>query len=183
MKFKFSAIVLFVIFVTSCTKDTPVESEFTRLKNAHLDIPTSLDFSFAPKSSLLPVTCTPEESKIYLPEKQWISGSFDYFDEFKQSECYVLNKGCEAIDANHLKEIFAGQIMDINSNSIVFDGWVIVDISTASGNPLLPVNGEIQVTNGTGRFDGVSGSIRMNGNVSISNGIMNWKGDGFTAYK
>ncbi len=180
---KYSYLVLVLMFFCSCGSDVPVESEFERLKSAHLNIATTLEFTFIPDFTLTQITCSPPEAKILLPAKQWIRGTFDYFEGIDETRSYVMNKSCEAVDATHLKELFEGFIIDKNNNSITFTGWVIVDAESAAANPLMPVNGEIQVTEGAGKFKGVSGSVRMNGNISYLNGLMEWKGDGFIAFK
>lgn len=183
MKLKIPFLLVLVVFMYACGVETPEESEFERLKKAHLDIPAKLEFTFIPDFTLKQLDCMPLEAKIQVPAKHRIQGTFDYFEGIDETRSFILNKGCTAVDATHLNQIFEGFLIDVNNNSISFTGWVLVDVTNAAGNPLLPVTGEIKVTNGAGKFNGVSGSALTNGNLSYQNGVMEWKGDGFIAFK
>lgn len=183
MKTRLFFLLSFIFFAASCTKETVVENEFDKLKKAKVPFPFDVYFSATPDLTVPLVQCLPVEGKIFLPGKQLIKGNVDYLNEIDGSNSYVLNTGCEMIDATHLKEIFKGVLTAEDGDMFNFTGWLAVDIANVFTTKVTPFTGEIVINGGTGKFEGVSGRIIISGNGDLKNGIAEWNGDGYLAYK
>ncbi len=171
-----------LLLFLGCAKETPIENEFLMLKKAGLPIPMKFDFSAIPDLTFRLTTCSPVEGKIYLPGKQWLSGTTSYFGNIDATKSYLLNTQCDFIGSYNIKEHFTGVIATSTGDNLNFTGWIQIDISKAVSNLSAPIVGEISVNGGTGIFAGVSGSVTISGTADYSNGNVDWTGTGSLIY-
>jgi hypothetical protein len=182
MKAISNLLIIFLLIFSACNKENVVEDEYLRLKNAGLDIQLDLSFSGKPDWTAPKVACTPGDM-ILLPGKIWISGSTELLGTFDNTKSYMTTTACELIDANTLKENFEGKIFTRDGDYFNASGIVLVDISNSTSTLNAPVIGNLKVNDGSGKFEGVSGSIILSGTVDLTSVTMVWSGDGLFAYK
>ena len=171
-----------LLLFLGCAKETPIENEFLMLKKAGLPIPMKFDFSAIPDLTFPLTACSPVEGKIYLPGKQWLSGTTSYFGNIDATKSYILNTQCDFIGSYNIKEHFTGVIATSTGDNLNFTGWIQIDISKTISTQSVPVSGEIVVSSGTGVFAGVSGSVSMSGTANYTNGSIGWSGNGSLIY-
>ena len=74
-------------------------------------------------------------------------------------------------------EYIEGEIHSANGDYYTYEGEAIVSLV---GEPVL--SGEMRFTGGTGRFEGVSGSIQLSGTADFETGSATFKGNGVIIY-
>ena len=74
-------------------------------------------------------------------------------------------------------EYIGGEIHSANGDYYTYKGEAVVSLV---GEPVL--SGEMRFTGGTGRFEGVSGSIQLSGTADFETGSATFKGNGVIIY-
>lgn len=183
MKTLIARILCSILFLMSCTQEVSQINDFETLKAAKVNIPATIDLTVVPDSNSPQITCLPVETGILLPEKYGLKGTVDYLDELDEQKSFVENISCEFIEPSFIQEEVKGTMSSKNGDSFNFTGTVKMDISSALTSKTVIVEGQLKLISGTGKFAGVSGSIKTNGTGNIANGAITWKGDGYYAYK
>jgi hypothetical protein len=172
-----------VFILISCTQEVSQTNNFETLKAAKVNIPASIDLTVVPDSNSPQIKCLPVETGIILPEKYGLKGTVDYLDDIDEEKSFVENISCEFIEPSFILEQVKGTLSSKNGDSFNFTGTVKMDISSALTSKTVAVEGQLTLTSGTGKFAGMSGSIKTNGTGNMVNGAISWKGDGYYAYK
>lgn len=168
----------------ACKKESEVKSEFDILKAAKLPIPMKVSFTTIHDLTSPMVTCMPTDIPVILPGKEWLKGEATHLGTIDESKSYAKTSECSLTDPTHLKELFSGKITTPNGDYFNFTGWAIIDLTNVATSMSATVTGEITVTNGTGRFEGVKGTITMTeGTLDFKTGSMDWEGEGYLIYE
>lgn len=184
MKKGFYFLMILFFALAACKKETTELSEFDQLKAAHLPIPMKVSFTTIHDLTYPMVTCTPTTIPITLPGKEYLKGNATHLGAVDETKSYAVTKECSLTDPTHLKEVIAGVITTNNGDYFSFTGWAIVDLSTVMTTSSASVTGEITVTSGVGKFEGVKGTITMTeGTLDFRTGEMDWNGDGYLIYE
>jgi len=186
MKKAYYLFILILFSFFACDKDTQTQekTEFEKLKAANLPIPMKVSFIMTYDMEYPSVACTPDALPIPLPGKAWIEGNATHLGDVDKTKSYALTTSCQIIDATHLKEIFTGIITTNSEDYFNFSGWGIIDLTNIATTKTGTVTGEITANDGTGRFEGVKGTITMTeGTIDFTNGSVEWNGEGSLSYE
>lgn len=166
---KLSRLILTVtmIFIfAACAKDEMLDqSNNLKLKKAKVAIPFKGDFSAVPdmESSLwlLPIPgLDPEDPASYLHTRMIVSGNCTHLGNIDSEKSFYVFETYELIfegEEPFLSLTGSGHLVGANGDSVDLTWW--------SKGSLLTIDyfGEMEITGGTGKFEGCSGSTDMKG--------------------
>lgn len=189
MKTLISFFFIMMMMLVACTKDQFVQEENLELKKAKVPIPMKADFCATPDMTspmmLIPIPgLDPKDPKNYLPSKMFVSGNATHMGKVitEKSVCLVneLNFLVEPdADGNphfFLKQVGTGVMTAANGDSYPITWWGKTSLADWT------YIGEVTMFSGTGKFEGMTGTVQMIGAVDMVAGTNCWKADGFMEY-
>ena len=122
------------------------------------------------------IACTPVEAGVTVKGIGWVSGHDNIFGKFDPEYSTFQNESCDFILTPEGPVVYTVTkviLQRMNGDQMVGVNYMWINV----------VNGEISgyndITEGTGRFDGVTGKTDMlNGSIDLSTGIASWEEDG-----
>lgn len=202
MKTLISFCMVMMIMLVACTKDQFVQDETLMLKKAKVPVPMKADFCMTAASNpdpnapyYIPVSGAPGGFQIpAFPVYGKISGHATHMGQINSELSYGIITKCDYIDnapsgISPNDEIWMenhGRITAANGDSYAFihSTPIVVKLDLfLSGNPILPFSGEVTMSDGTGRFEGATGTVIMVGQTDMTAGTNCWKADGFLEFE
>lgn len=180
--------VLMMMFV-ACNNDQFVQEEPLTLKKAKVPIPMKADFCATPDLTspmmLIPIPgLDPTDPKNYLPSKMFVSGNATHMGRVDTEKSYSLVETLELIvepvvggsPLFFLKQTGTGVMTAANGDNYPITWWAKTSLANWT------YIGEVQMFSGTGKFEGMTGTVQMIGAVDMVAGTNCWKADGFMEY-
>lgn len=182
MKTLISFFFIMMMMLVACTKDQFVPEENLELKKAKVPIPMKADFCASPAPDATPMSIP--GTQIVLPNKMLVSGNATHMGKVitEKSICVVneLNFFNEPdADGNphfFLKQVGTGVMTAANGDSYPITWWGKTSLADWT------YIGEVTMFSGTGKFEGMTGTVQMIGAVDMVAGTNCWKADGFMEY-
>lgn len=190
--------VLMIMFV-ACNKDQFVQDEPLTLKKAKVPVPVKADFCLTtadnpdtPGPDWILVSGAPAGFPIPMfPSYGKISGHATHMGEIISDLSYAITTRCVYIDnapagyspEDELWMESKGRITAANGDSFAFthsaESPLVVKFDLFySGVPILPYSGVVTMDDGTGKFEGATGTTIMFGHNDLVAKTSCWTGDG-----
>ena len=160
-----------MLLFAGCAKDEMFD-ETPDLKKAKVPVPMKADFCMAPNMQagfILIVGLDPASPDSYLPKEGWISGHATHMGEIIMEKSPTKFISAE-VTSTGVKALSEGKITAANGDSYLFT-------ATSYSFPDKPFTGEVYMYNGTGKFEGMTGTVIMTGSGSC------WTAEGTMTYK
>ena len=168
-----------LIFCISCQDDL-VEPE-NSLKSAKIEKTKTFQIkgwvTAIPNPEEQDIVCTPVEAGVTVKGIGWVSGYDNIFGRFDPENSTFMNETCDFMLTPEGPVVYTVtkvilQRMNGDQMFVVNYMW----INVANGE----ISGYNDITNGTGRFDGVTGKTDMlNGSINLATGLASWEEDGY----
>jgi hypothetical protein len=189
---KFSAIILSVLLLFACSKETNREISVPGDENQSVQNPqTTRTFSGSISSTLNldpsvpPMLCTGDLPGLLLPD-HFLHGTAIHFGELIWQESTLHHQSCNlSFSTRQLTASVNGQIAAANGDLIYYSGNDVIDVTNLLlGHPEQPgsIQGAWTITGGRGRFDEASGSLTINGSVNFITGTFSATVNGTITY-
>lgn len=182
---KLSHLILTVILIfifASCAKDEIFDESknLPELKKAKVAIPLKADLCAVPdmESSLIlkPIPgLDPADPSSYITSRMIISGTGSHLGRVDSKESFCVVETFKMIfegGVPFLYQIGIGHMVAANGDSYDYTWWVKASL------PKLDYIGGVEITGGTGKFEGCSGSADMIGKFDEVNKTNCWTAEG-----
>lgn len=190
---KFSIISLSLMLLIACSKDSDqlasVQGEIS-VKPSTQKSQTSRVFkgnlfsTINLNPSAPPMSCTGDLPGLALPE-HFMHGNATHMGELIWQQSTLIHTSCNLSFATMLLTTdVSGQLSASNVDLIYYSGTDVIDVTnllTGAGTTG-SIEGTWTITGGTGRFDGASGSITINGTVDFNTGTFSCAVNGTITY-
>lgn len=185
MKAILSFCMILMMMLIACNSDPFVQDEPFMLKKANVPIPMKADFCTVPDMSstmiLIPIPgLDPNDPNNYMPSKMFVSGNATLMGQVitEKSICEVTEFTffLETDDQNNsvpfLMQKGTGVMTAANGDNYQIHWWV--KTSLPSWNYI----GEVEIHDGTGKFEGATGTVSMIGKIDLATQANCWTADG-----
>ncbi len=173
------AIAMFLF--AGCAKDEMFDqnSNNLELKKAKVPIPVKADFCAIPDMKVPPVSVSTPGGTITLPGGMYVSGTCSHMGRVNEekSYCKVETLTFMMEDSKpYLMETGTGIMTAANGDNYKITWWVKTSLISWE------YMGEVEMFDGTGKFEGCSGTTDMVGAVDMVNNTNCWTGTGFMEF-
>jgi hypothetical protein len=163
-----------MLIFAGCAKDEMFDenSNNLELKKAKVPIPMKAEFCMNPNMEagfILIEGLDPANPQSYLPKEGWISGHATHMGKIIMEESPTTFVYA-AVTPMGVKTISEGKITAANGDNYLFK-------ATSYSFPDKSFTGEVYMYNGTGKFEGMTGTVIMTGSGSC------WSAEGTMSYK
>lgn len=185
MKSILSFCMILMMMLIACNSDPFVQDEPFMLKKANVPIPMKADFCAVPDMSstmiLIPIPgLDPNDPYNYMPSKMFVSGNATLMGQVitEKSICEVTEFTflLETDEQNNavpfLMQKGTGVMTAANGDNYQIHWWV--KTSLPSWNYI----GEVEIHDGTGKFEGATGTVSMIGKIDLATHTNCWTADG-----
>lgn len=189
MKTLISFCMVLMMMLVACNKDEFVQEESLELKKAKVPIPMKADFCATPDLTspmmLIPIPgLDPTNPNSYLPSKMFVSGNSTHMGQVDSEKSYILVESLKLIvepveggsPLFFLKQTGTGVMTAANGDDYQITWWAKTSLANWT------YIGEVKMFDGTGKFEGMTGTVQMVGAVDKVAGTNCWKADGFMEY-
>lgn len=189
MKAILSFCMVMMMVLLACTKDPLVQDEVLTLKKANVPIPMKANFCAVPDMTSTPLLIPipgldPTDPKNYLPSKMFVSGNATHMGQV------ITEKSiCEVTEFTFLLET------DEQNNSLPFLMQKGTGVMTADNGDYYQINwwvktslpswnyvGEVEMHDGTGKFEGATGTVSMIGKIDLATHSNCWTANGLIVF-
>lgn len=188
MKTLISFFVIMMVMLFACNKEFNDEEPLT-LKKANVPVPMKADFCAVPDMTstmlLIPIPgLDPADPKNYMPSKMFVSGNATHMGEVitEKSICevteftFLMGTDGDGNPAPFLMQKGTGVMTAANGDYYQINWWVKTSL------PGWTYIGEVEMYGGTGKFEGMTGTVTMIGAVDKVAGTNCWTADGFMKF-
>lgn len=188
MKTLISFFVIMMVMLFACNKEFNDEEPLT-LKKANVPVPMKADFCATPDLTspmmLIPVPgLDPTKPESYLPSKMFISGNATHLGNVNAEKSYSLVETLQFIvepveggsPLFFLKQTGTGVMTAANGDSYPITWWCKTSLANWT------YVGEVTMYSGSGKFEGMTGTVTMIGAVDKVAGTNCWTADGFMKF-
>ncbi len=172
-----------MLLFAGCAKDEMFDqnSNNPELKKAKVPIPMKADFCAIPDMNVPPVsTIIPGQGPMYLPGGMFVTGTCTHMGRVNSEKSYckvdeltfIMDEG-----KPYLLETGTGIMTAANGDSYKITWWVKTSL------PDMNYVGEVEMFDGTGKFEGCSGTVDMLGAVDLVNQTNCWTGTGWMEFE
>lgn len=159
---------ILLMMLVACTKDQFVQDETLTLKKAKVPVPMKADFCATPDFTspmmLIPIPgLDPTDPKNYMPSKMFISGNATHMGLVNAEKSYSNVESLELIvepveggsPLFFLKQTGTGVMTAANGDDYQITWWAKTSLANWT------YIGEVQMFEGTGKFEGMTGTVQM----------------------
>ncbi len=168
--------ILAMLVFASCAK-YETSDETTDLKKAKVPIPMKAEFCMTPNMDagfFLIEGLDPTKQTSYLPREGWISGFATHMGEVIMQESTVTFLTATFVPGTGVVSTSTGKITAANGDYYLFN-------ETTVTNPDNTFSGNVWMYGGIGKFEGMTGSVMMTGQVTDHGPC--WTGVGTMVYE
>lgn len=174
--------VTLIFIFAACAKDELFDQSknLPELKKANVAIPLKGDFSAVPdmQSSLILIPIPgldPEDPASYDHSRMIVSGTSTHLGKIDSEKSFYVIESFEMIlegEVPFLVQTGSGHLVAANGDSFNYTWWAKASL------PTLDYIGGIEITSGTGKLEGCSGTADMIGKFDEPNKINYWTLEG-----
>lgn len=129
-----------------------------------------------PYADVPEIACNPVGTGVNIKGVGWVSGHDNIFGKFDPENSTFQNETCDFMMTEEGPVIYAKTnviLQRMNGDQMFGVNHMWINPSTGE------ISGFTEITDGTGRFKGVTGSTNMvNGSIDLATGIASWEEDG-----
>ncbi len=171
-----------MILFAGCAKDEMFDQNPNNLelKKAKVPIPVKADFCAIPDMTVPPVSVNiPGQGTQYLPGGMYVTGTCSHMGKVNSEKSYCKVETLTFVfeDGNpFLLETGTGTMTAANGDSYNITWWVKTSL------PSMEYIGEVEMSGGTGKFEGCSGTTDMIGSVDLATKTNCWTAEGYIEF-
>lgn len=174
------AITMFLF--AGCAKDELYldNSNNAELKKAKVPIPMKADFCAIPDMTVLPFSVVTPGGTITLPGGMFVTGHCTHMGNVDSEKSYCKVETLTFLSEGgkpYLLETGTGIMTAANGDNYKINWWVKTSL------PSWEYIGEVEMFEGTGKFEGCSGIVDMTGKVDVVNQTNCWTGTGWMEFE
>lgn len=147
-------------------------AKFEKIKTHHIKGWTEI----IPDNDAPLVTCTPEDFGIQLCSSGWVNGKHNILGKVVQDQSTYEKQYCTVTMTEEgpvVLNVVTADVLRINGNRTFASSHTWINVATGE------VWGYVELTGGTGRFEGITGKIHMSNGVLLPDGRLQWEDEGY----
>lgn len=186
---KLSVIILSTVVFLACSKNSDqVAKADNEIVSQSAQVTRSISGQFQatvnPDPSIPPMPCTGDLPGLAAPA-YFLHGSSTHLGEVIWQQSTLQHTSCNlSFATRQLTTSVSGQFAASNGDLLYYTGNDVIDVTNlllGNGQPGT-IQGTWTITGGTGRFEGVSGSITISGSVDFATLTFSFNGNGTITY-
>jgi hypothetical protein len=184
---KLSIIILSVSLLIACNKESgemAVQSKAGVIQTPENAIPRVFKGNIYSElnldPSIPPMACTGDLPGLFLPD-HFLHGNMTHTGELIWEQSKLRHLSCNlSFVTRQLTASVSGQLATANGDLVFYSGNDVIDVTNllTGGGPTGSIEGTWNITGGTGRFAGASGSFTINGTVDFTTGTFSCSANG-----
>jgi hypothetical protein len=168
-----------MLLFAGCAKDEMLD-ETPDLKKAKVPIPMKADFCAIPDMTVMPLSVNTPGGVLTLPGGMYVTGTCSHMGIVDSEKSYSKVEALTFVMEDgkpFLLETGTGIMTAANGDNYKINWWVKTSL------PSWEYIGEVEMFDGTGKFEGCSGTVDMVGTVDPVNHTNCWTGTGWMEFE